>query len=226
MASCDAVLETLSKLSISPNTVSHDAVADNKIWTTTLSGSAPNVAYQVTKTLIFKPKTAKTATPTPVVVVALETTETNATALGKKLSLKDCRFANEDLLKDTFGVTKEAVSPFSLANVADLSLVHLVVDAALLASTDKLTFHPATSDKTVFITADELKNYFKSINKEFIEVDFKALAAAKPPAAAPKPKAKAAKAAKPAKKEGNVFGINSGYSFFLLTNIYINSCCW
>lgn len=202
MSSSDAVLESLSKLSISPKTVSHNAVSDSKAWAEALNTVSNDITSEITKTLILKPKTAKTAAPTPVVVIALESTETNATALGKKLSLKDCRFANEDLLKGTFAVDKDSVSPFALSNVKDISLIHLVVDSALLAlpASTLLAFHPSAADKTVFVSVEELKNYFVSINKEFIEIDFKALAAAKPPANdAKKPAAKVPKAAK---KEG------------------------
>jgi prolyl-tRNA synthetase len=191
----DAVLESLSKLSIAPKTVSHNAVSDSKAWAEALN-TTKDVTFEITKTLILKPKTAKTAAPTPVVVIALDSTETNATALGKKLSLKDCRFANEDLLKDTFSVDKDSVSPFALSNVKDISLIHLVVDSALLAlpASTLLAFHPSAADKTVFVAVEDLKSYFVSINKEFVEIDFKALAAAKPPATdAKKPAAKAAK---------------------------------
>ncbi|KAI8333033.1 hypothetical protein BC941DRAFT_380620 [Chlamydoabsidia padenii] len=201
MANFESVITTLEQLSLQPKTVSHEPVADNKAWIAALTTLTIEQPYQVTKTLILKPKTAKSAAPTPVVVIALDATETNATALGKKLGLKDCRFANEDLLKDTFATTKDAVSPFALSNVADLSLIHLVVDAEVLAlpSTQVLAFHPSAADKTVFITVEQLKVYLMSINKEFVEVDFKALAAAKPPAAAPA--AAAPKGKKEAKKE-------------------------
>ncbi|KAI8988224.1 hypothetical protein BDF20DRAFT_813883 [Mycotypha africana] len=203
--SSQAVLERLAQLQISPKVVSHDSVNDNKAWAEALKDTN-DVAFEITKTLILKPKTAKTATPTPVVVVALDSTEVNATALGKKLSLKDCRFANEDLLKETFSITKEAVSPFVLSNVKELDLVHLVVDSALLAlpNEKKLAFHPSTSDKSIFVTVDELKKYFESLNKEPVEIDFKALAAAKPPAndGAKKPVKAAAK-----KEEFNQMGL-------------------
>ncbi|KAL4209915.1 prolyl-tRNA synthetase [Rhizopus microsporus] len=195
MASSDAVLEILSKLSINVDPISHDPVLDTKTWAEKLS-NLQTPQYQTTKTLIFKPKTAKTAPVTPVFVIALDSTETNATALGKKLSLKDLRFASEDLLKDTFKTQKGSVSPFALSNVAELNNVHIIVDAAALQTTDLLAFHPATSDKTIFISAQQLKTYLSSLGKEYVEVDFKALAEAKP---APKP----AKAA-PAKKEAIV----------------------
>ncbi|ORX52757.1 prolyl-tRNA synthetase [Hesseltinella vesiculosa] len=195
MSSYDNVLESLKKLSIEPNTVSHDAVADNKDWSAIMQPSG-----QVTKTLIFKPKTAKSAAPTPVVVIALEATETNAAALSRHLGLKDCRFANEDLLQSTFATTKDAVSPFVLSNVADLSLVHLVVDASLLSlnGADRLAFRAGANNQSVLISVDELKNYVASLNKDITEVDFAALASA--PAAAPAKDA-AAKAAAKAKKD-------------------------
>lgn len=108
MTNFDSVISTLEKLSLKPSVVSHEPVADNKAWIATLEKLSIDHPYKVTKTLILKPKTAKSAAPTPVVVIALDTTETNATAIGKKLGLKDCRFANEDLLKDTFATTKDS----------------------------------------------------------------------------------------------------------------------
>ncbi|CAO3617536.1 unnamed protein product [Cunninghamella echinulata] len=181
MTCFDSVIQTLEKLSLKPNVVSHES-----------------------------PKTAKTATPTPVVVIALEFTETNATAIGKKLGLKDCRFANENILKETFSTTKEDVSPFVLSNVADLSLVHLVIDSELLSTSEALAFHPSASDKSIFIQADHLKQYLASINKDFVEIDFKALASAKPaPAAAAKPKKEIKKEKKEAAtvEDGHQMGI-------------------
>jgi prolyl-tRNA synthetase len=49
--------------------------------------------------LLFKPKTAKTAEPTPVLVLAKEDTETSSGAIGGLLKLKELRLANEDLIK-------------------------------------------------------------------------------------------------------------------------------
>lgn len=193
MASSDVVLEALSKLSISPKVVSHASVSDAQAWGAALKDEPSQ--FVLTKTLILKPKTSKTAPVTPVVVIALESTETNATALGKKLNLKDCRFANEELLSTTFNSTKDTVSPFDLSNVKELELIHLVFDASLNETTTPLAFHPHDAEKTIFVTVDELKKYFTSIGKEYVEVDFKALASAKPtgekkPAAAAAPKAK------------------------------------
>lgn len=202
MPPSDVVLETLAKLSISPKVVSHEPVTNASTWTEALKTQDAST-FELTKTLILKPKTAKTAATTPVVVIALESTETNATAIGKKLSLKDCRFANEELLSETFGATKENVSPFSLSQVQDLSLIHLVLDAALPANTP-LAFHPNAAEQTVFVTVEELKKYFESIGKEFVEIDFKALAAAKPTGEKKPAAAAAASKAPKAKKEGKL----------------------
>jgi prolyl-tRNA synthetase len=49
---------------------------------------------------LFKPKTAKSAVPNPVLVLASEQTETSSSAIARLLNLKDLRLASEDLIKD------------------------------------------------------------------------------------------------------------------------------
>ncbi|ORY00800.1 prolyl-tRNA synthetase [Basidiobolus meristosporus CBS 931.73] len=213
MATFQSVVDRFTSLSISPKVVDHEPVKNNAEWSEALGqcdqASLPST-YVLTKTLVLKPKTAKNAPVTPVMVVALESTETNMSALGKKLSLKDLRFANEDLLSSFFGVTKEATSPFALENVSaeNISNVHLVVDAALL-SVDQGTligFHPSASEKTTFLTLAEIKKYLESSSAKYTEVDFKALAAEAPAAKPQQPKAPkaATKAQKPKPEEDSV----------------------
>jgi len=99
--------------------------------------------------------------------------------------------------------------------VKDLSLVHVVVDADLLAldATELIAFHPAASNKTAFITATELKSYLDSLGKEYKVLNFKELAAAAPAPAA-KAAAKPAKAAKAA-PAGNVSLLTVGHQHTL-----------
>ena len=78
------------------------------------------------KVLVFKPKTAKSATPVPVVVIARDDTETSSSLLGKKLSLKELRLASEDLLSEFFSLNKDSrksliIYPFVLL------LIHMCV---------------------------------------------------------------------------------------------------
>lgn len=56
--------------------------------------------FALSKTLLFKPKQPKSATPTPVLIVAKNTTPTNSSAIGKLLNMKDLRLAADELVKD------------------------------------------------------------------------------------------------------------------------------
>ncbi|KAI8063299.1 hypothetical protein BC940DRAFT_260995 [Gongronella butleri] len=187
MSSFDNIVASLQKLSLESKPVPHAAAADNVAWEAALQGAG--VQFTSTQTLIYKPKQkAKTLPPTPVVVIALASTTINPSALSKKLGVKDCRFS-EDMIKTVFAVEKDAVSPFALANVADLTQVHIVVDEALLsldANTD-LAFRAGQNDHSLLVSVDALKKFLASVGKDHIPVDFASLAAA---AAAPAPKDK------------------------------------
>lgn len=104
----DPIIQSLAALSIKA-TVTHRDVDSPAAWRDALTSTAGTPeSFELIKTLVFKPKTAKSATPVPVVVVAREETETNSGALGKKLNLKELRLANEDLLKDFFSLDKNS----------------------------------------------------------------------------------------------------------------------
>lgn len=62
---------------------------------------APADAVTV-KSLVFKPKTPKSAVPVPIVVVALHTTTTPSPLIAQVASAKDPRLARDDLVKDIF----------------------------------------------------------------------------------------------------------------------------
>ena len=89
--------------------VSHAEATSPATWRDALAAAQGVPAeFELVKTLVFKPKTAKGATVVPVVVVAREETETNSGALGKKLSLKELRLANEELLQEIFALDKNS----------------------------------------------------------------------------------------------------------------------
>lgn len=110
MASANELVQKLDGLSIKPTaTISHAETTSPATWKDALiaSGSAPE-SFELIKTLVYKPKTAKTATPIPVVVIARDETETSSSAIGKKLNLKDLRLASEDLLTEFFSLDKNS----------------------------------------------------------------------------------------------------------------------
>jgi prolyl-tRNA synthetase len=108
--STDSITQSLAVLSISPvGTVLHNATNSPAAWREALNAtpSAPK-SFELIKTVVYKPKTAKSAIPVPVVVIARDETETNSGALGKKLNLKELRLASEDLLKEFFSLDKDS----------------------------------------------------------------------------------------------------------------------
>ncbi|KAJ1645839.1 hypothetical protein IWQ61_010269 [Dispira simplex] len=146
-----------------------------------------------TKTLVLKPKAAKSAPTTPVVIVALEQTQTNLSALAKQLQVKEMRLANEDLLKEFFGVTKDEVTPFVLSNATpeQLSRLILVVDAALVQVGDaELVFRAPAIASPIQNTATGLLEFFRNLPLEPKTVDFQILATNAPVSGEAKGKSK------------------------------------
>ena len=108
--SLDALTAQLAQLSIAPAaTVAHAPAASPAAWREALEAhaDAPK-GFELVKALVYKPKTAKTATPVPVLVIARESTNVPVTTLGKVLNLKELRFAAEDLLKEFFALDKDS----------------------------------------------------------------------------------------------------------------------
>jgi prolyl-tRNA synthetase len=110
MSSLDSITQALAALSITPSeTVQHASATSPAAWKEALQ-SAPKTPkeFELLKVLVFKPKTAKSATPVPVVVIARDNTETSSSLLGKKLNLKELRLASEDLLSEFFSLDKDS----------------------------------------------------------------------------------------------------------------------
>lgn len=126
MSSTDSLTASLASLSITPAaTVTHAETNSPASWRDALLAN-PSVpeSFELIKTLVYKPKTAKTATPVPVVVIARDETETSSSALGKKLNLKELRLASEDLLAEFFGLDKNSRAFSDLFGIAGSTLCH------------------------------------------------------------------------------------------------------
>lgn len=201
-ATLDSVLSSLKSLSVaSASVVSHAAASSPDSWKEAVSAAVNSATgnFHYTKTLVFKPKTAKSAKAYPIVIVAKLETETNTTALGKEIGQKEMRLAAPELLSEFLGATKDdgellytdmscifrlteardAVSPLSVssANAAGASQPVLVVlDASLATSTENFAVHAASADKTLFLSGLEIVKYLESTGVDMKVIDFGKLA--------------------------------------------------
>ncbi|RPD65748.1 prolyl-tRNA synthetase [Lentinus tigrinus ALCF2SS1-7] len=160
--SLDTITASLSKLSISPAaTVSHAATNSPASWREALEGSssAPK-DFELIKTLVYKPKTAKTATPVPVFVIARETTDVPSGVLGKTLNLKDLRLASEDLLKEFFSLDKNSLSPLAIT-AETYPKITTVIDSTIATSSKPFAVRGLSSDSTLFLSGKDLHAYVK-----------------------------------------------------------------
>ncbi|KAI6159046.1 prolyl-tRNA synthetase [Pisolithus thermaeus] len=128
-------------------------------------------SFELIKTLVYKPKTAKTAVPVPVVVIARDDTETSSSALAKKLGLKELRLASEDLLDEFFKLDKNSLS-FLALNKESFPRVVTVVDSSIASTQDTIfAIHALSSSSTIFLSGKTLETDELRIQ----EVDFTAL---------------------------------------------------
>ena len=106
----DPVIQSLASISINhTGIVEHQATTSPATWSEALKAktSVPK-DFVLLKTLVFKPKTAKSAVPIPVVVIARDDAEISSSALAKKLNLKELRLASEELLAEFFSLDKDS----------------------------------------------------------------------------------------------------------------------
>ncbi|KAK7472306.1 hypothetical protein VKT23_000426 [Stygiomarasmius scandens] len=203
----DAVTQSLASLSLKPTAqVSHAATTSPAAWKDALASTqGVPASFELIKTLVYKPKTAKTATPVPVVVIARDSTSASSGAIGKKLNLKELRLASEDLLKEFFALDKDSLSPLTL-NENTFPKVVTVLDASIASSDSIFALHALSSDSTVFMKGSDIVTYLKSLEtdqQKVQELDFAALESTAPAPASSAP-APAQAQAQSAKIEGAV----------------------
>lgn len=133
------------------------------------------------KSLVFKPKTAKTATPVPVIVVALQTTNTPSGVIAKAAEVKDPRLARNELTAEFFGVPAADFSIASLGEKHKDGKVKVLLDSELKNSEEAQYVLENASAKLV-LNGKQLFGFLSTFNPT--AVDFAAEAAA---AAAPAP---------------------------------------
>lgn len=140
------------------------------------------------KCLVFKPKTAKTATPVPVVVIALAETQTPSGSIASAATCKDPRLAKEELVQEFF---ETSAQEFSLASInkSHAGKIKVVIDSEISKSE---AFQLKTATSAACLTGETILDFINSTGVENTVVDFKE---------APQAAAKAAPKAAPKKKE-------------------------
>ncbi|KAJ3726308.1 hypothetical protein C8R42DRAFT_574634 [Lentinula raphanica] len=195
----DSVTKSLTSLSLNSTLVNHSSTNSPATWRDALTASSDSPSsFELIKTLVYKPKTAKTATPVPVVVIARESASVNSGAIGKKLNLKELRLASEDLLKEFFSLDKDSLSPLAL-NETNFSKVTTVVDASIASLSTPLGLHALSSSATAFLSSSDLLQYLRHLETEEVklhELDLQNLETAAPAAASSKAPPKEKEAAK------------------------------
>ena len=182
----ESILAALSALSIKasePRSATHASASSQGEWAEALSAlpdTAKPANYRLLKTLVFKPKTAKSETPIPVMVVTDEATQTSTPAIGAHLKLKELRLAVPELLHATLGATKDDVSPFSVT-AENASKLRVVVDQDMVDSGAIYAVHARSASETVFVTGAALVAYLTNVQASMDTVAFSTLTApAKP----------------------------------------------
>ncbi|KAI6045229.1 hypothetical protein EDC04DRAFT_2636558 [Pisolithus marmoratus] len=179
-ASLESITASLANLSITPAaSLMHADTNSPATWRETLqSATSAPPSFELIKTLVYKPKTAKTAVPVPVVVIARDDTETSTSALAKKLGLKELRLASEELLDEFFNLDKNSLSLLAL-NKESFPRVVTVIDSSIVSTPDTtFAIHALSSSSTIFLSGKDVISYLKNLETDELkiqEVDFAAL---------------------------------------------------
>lgn len=120
------------------------------------------------KSLVFKPKTPKSAVPVPIVVVALQSTATPSPLIAQVTSSKDPRLARDDLVKEIFKC--ESAKDFNLGYLSNAtSDFKLLIDSQLEA-VEGTTILKLTDD--LFMTKENLFKFLSEFDVVRQSVDF------------------------------------------------------
>lgn len=172
--------------------VSHGKVENSDQWNEILKSHDPGFSYSLSKVLVFKPKTPKTQTPVPVVVISLNETKTPANVIAQAAGVKEPRLASSDVVAEFFNGS----APYDLCALSvtkdHISKIQVIVDSKLLSDDLKVAIHTQSSQDTAFISGQKIIDYYKSIGIEPIVTDFdsepqqqKKTSSSSTPAAAP-----------------------------------------
>ncbi|KAG7751211.1 hypothetical protein KL911_001183 [Ogataea haglerorum] len=141
-----------------------------------LSEPTPEDAVAV-KTLVFKPKTPKSQTPVPVIVVAPASVQTPGGGIAKAAAVKEPRLANDELTQEFFGVQAREFTLAALGN-DHVGKVKVLVEQSIQA--DEKNYVISNSSGKLILSGKQLLGFLAPF--EPVIVDFAAKDAPKPEA--------------------------------------------
>ena len=126
---------------------------------------SPDTNSVAVKSLVFKPKTPKSATAVPLVVVALQTTSTGSGLIASETKTKDPRLARDDLFNSHFGCA--SAKDFHLGYLAQAtSEFKLLLDDALTKLDDSQVLQ-LSEEK--YIVKSQLLHYLQDFTPQTVD---------------------------------------------------------
>ncbi|AWU75503.1 proline-tRNA ligase [Pichia kudriavzevii] len=158
------------------------------------------------KSLVFKPKTAKTATPVPIVVVALTSTTTPSGVIAKAADAKDPRLARNELTTEFFGVP---AADFSIASLGEKHLdgkVKVILDSQI-ENTDSAQYVLENASGKLILTGKQLTGFLSAFQYKVVDFEAEANAAPAPAPASKKPAQQKQQASDAALDDAKLIGV-------------------
>ena len=157
----DKLFDLFTKNSIQYENIDHPEVFTVEAMMPYLSG----ITGAVCKNLFLKDKKGGLY-----LLSALHDRTVNLSDLGKKLKIKDFRFASEELLFQNLGVRQGCVTAYALMNDFEKK-VKFLLDKDIL-SFDKVFFHPLVNNATTGISSEDFKKFVDVTGHEIVLIDF------------------------------------------------------
>ncbi|CAR30568.1 proline--tRNA ligase [Lachancea thermotolerans CBS 6340] len=162
---------------------------------------SPEADAVAVKSLVFKPKTPKSATPVPIVVVALQSTSTGSGLIASETSTKDPRLARDDLFASHFKCPSAKAFHLGYLTQSESEFKLLLDDA--LTKIDNSKVLQLNEEK--FILKSQLIEYLQQYSPQV--VDFSQEVAKKPEAKKAGAQAAASQAKSAALEDAKLIGI-------------------
>ncbi|GME84504.1 unnamed protein product [Ambrosiozyma monospora] len=159
-----------------------------------LSEPTPEGAIPL-KSLVFKPKTPKSQTPIPLILVALQSTQTPSGLLAKAAGVKEPRLANDQLTTTFFNIPAKEFTLASLNNTHKDGKVKIVLDSNVAKADPTTQFVLANDSSKLILTGKQLLGFLSAYEPTTVDFEEVAKTQAQEKAKAP---AKQAKQSKPA----------------------------